>query len=72
MKIKDLRILSSEELIQKEKSFKKDIFDLNYQRKMGVVEKPANFRELKRNIAKIFTILKERELENERNGKEAE
>ncbi|MBU0469365.1 MAG: 50S ribosomal protein L29 [Candidatus Omnitrophica bacterium] len=72
MKIKDLRVLSSEELIQKEKSFKKDIFDLNYQRKMGVVEKPAHFRELRRNIAKIFTILKERELENDRNGKQAE
>ena len=71
MKIKDLRALSSEELLQKEKTFKKDLFDLNYQRKMGAVEKPARFKELKRNIAKIFTLLRERDLENERNGKES-
>ena len=71
MKIKDLRGLSSEELVQKERIFKKELFDLNYQRKLSTVEKPASFRKLKRNIAKIFTILRERELENERNRKEA-
>lgn len=63
MKVSKFRELSSEELVQKEKVFKKDLYDLNFQRKMGQVEKPSRFRMLKRDIAKIFTILREREIE---------
>lgn len=69
MKIKELQGLSSEELVQKQQAFKKDIFDLNYQRRMGNVEKPSRFRVLKRDIARIMTVLRERELQNERNRK---
>ncbi len=65
MKTKELRELSSEDLTQKEKIFKKDLFDLNYQRKMGAVEKPSLFKKLRKDIARIHTILKERELKNE-------
>lgn len=64
MKIKQLRELSSDELAQKERSIKKELFDLNFQRRLGGVEKPANFRMLKRDIARILTILKEREQKN--------
>jgi large subunit ribosomal protein L29 len=66
MKPSQLRELSSEELIQKEKAFKKELFSLNYQRKMGNVEKPDRFRMLKRDIARIFTILREREMEEKK------
>ena len=66
MKAKNFRELSSEELIQKEKTFKKELFDLNFQRKMGSVEKPNRFRILKRDVARIFTILRERELEEKK------
>lgn len=62
VKIKDLRQISSEELIQKEKSFKKELFELNYQRKTGRVEKPSRFSTLKKDIARILTIIKEREV----------
>lgn len=61
MKIKDLRQLGDDELNLKEKSFKKELFDLNFQRKYGKVEKPGRFRILKRDIARIKTLLKERE-----------
>jgi len=64
MKAKEFRGLSTEELTQKEKGFKKDLFEMNYQRKMGNVEKPARFKLLKRDIAKILTIIRERELKN--------
>ena len=66
MKVSKFRELSSEELIQKEKAFKKDLFGLNFQRKMGNVENPSRFRILKRDIAKILTILRERELEEQK------
>lgn len=61
MKVKELRQLSDEELVVKEKSFKKELFDLSYQRKYGKVEKPGRFRVLKRGIARVQTLLKERE-----------
>lgn len=69
MKIKELRELNSNELVQKEKLIKKELFELNFQRKMGGVEKPSKFRLLKRSIARIFTILKERELEESKTNK---
>ena len=69
MKIKELRELTSDELLKKHQGFKKEIFNLNYQRKIGQVEKPSRFGLLRRDIARILTILKERELNNERNAK---
>lgn len=60
MNIKDLKNLSDDELIAKEKQIKKDLFDLNNQRQLGRVEKPANFRNFRRDIARILTVLNER------------
>lgn len=61
MKAKNFRDISSEELVQKERTLKKELYDLNYQRKLGVVEKPARFQAIKKDIARILTVLKERE-----------
>ena len=62
MKAKQLREITNEELIQKQQDIKKELFDLNYQRKAtGRVEKPGRFRTLRRDIARILTLLKERE-----------
>jgi len=66
MKAEQLRELSSEELVDKEKNFKKELFDLNFQRKMGNIEKPGQFRVVKRNIARVCTILRERQLEEKK------
>lgn len=67
MKTQEIRNLSKDELAQKEKTLKKELFDLNYQRKMGQVEKSARFRSIKREIARILTILKEREQDGTKN-----
>ncbi len=69
MKVKELRQLTLEDLLAKEKSFKKELFELYYQRRLGTVEKPSRFSLLKHDIARIMTILRERELENERSAK---
>ena len=70
-KDKKIRELNSEELAKKNKDFKKELYDLNYQPKMGNVEKPARFKALRKEIARALTILRERELEDERNSKKA-
>ena len=66
MKADQLRELSSEELAGKEKDFKKELFDLNFQREVGNVEKPGRFRVLKRDLARVYTILRERELDEKK------
>jgi large subunit ribosomal protein L29 len=60
MKTKELRNLSQEELKQKERSLKEDLFKLNLQRYGGRVEKPHMFSLIKRDIARIKTISKEK------------
>ena len=61
MKTKDIRALDTEELLQKETAFKKELYGLNYQRKFGKVEKPAKFSQLKKDIARIKTVIRERD-----------
>ena len=60
MKAKELKNLSVEELAAKEKQIKKDLYDLNNQRQLGRVEKPASFKKHKKDIARILTVLNER------------
>lgn len=57
MKIQELRNLSQEELAQKEKSLREELFKLNKQRYGGRVEKPHMFSLIKRDIARIQTII---------------
>lgn len=53
----ELRNLSKTELLQKEKSLKEELFKLNMQRYGGRVEKPHMFSLIKKDIARIQTIL---------------
>jgi len=57
MKIQELRSLSKDDLRLKEKTLKEELFKLNLQRYEGRVEKPHMFSLIKRDIARIHTIL---------------
>jgi len=67
MKIQELRQLATEDLKQKEMALKKELYDLNYQRRLGQVEKPSRFRLIRRDIARILTVIKERETHGTKN-----
>jgi len=60
MKIKELSNLTQDDLITKEKQLKKDLFEMESHRQMGRVEKPASFRNLRRDIARILTVLSQK------------
>ncbi|MFH0762468.1 MAG: 50S ribosomal protein L29 [Candidatus Omnitrophota bacterium] len=60
IKIQELRGLSREELLQKEEEIKAELYKLNLQRYGGRVEKPHRFSQLRKDIARIETILRER------------
>ena len=67
MKIKELKNLSEDELIVKEKQIKKDLYVLSNQRQLGKIEKPSDVRKFRRNIAQILTILNERKRKGKKN-----
>ncbi|MEW6101335.1 MAG: 50S ribosomal protein L29 [Candidatus Omnitrophota bacterium] len=60
LKTKELRGLSREELLQKAKTLKEELFKLNLARYAARVEKPHMFSLIKRDIARINTILNEK------------
>ena len=61
MKIQELRNLNRDELIVKELQLKEELFKLTYQRKIGRVEKPHRFKLLRKDVARIQTLLTEQE-----------
>lgn len=62
MKINELRDLNKDDLIQKLNSLYEEISKLNYQKRIGSLNKPHQFRNIRRDIARIKTILREQEL----------
>ena len=62
MKLEDLRQLTSEELEVKIKEAKEELFNLRFQQATGNLEKPSRLRELRKQVAKMKTIIREREL----------
>lgn len=61
MKVKEIRELSTEEINKKLKETKEEIFNLRFQHATGNIEKPSRIRELRHTVARMKTVLKERE-----------
>lgn len=61
MNIKEIREKSSEDLNKTLEEMKVELFDLRFQRATGSIENPMRIRELKKSIARILTVLHERE-----------
>lgn len=57
--VKDLRGLTREELAQKERDLKKELFHLRVQNATGRVESPARFKTVRRDVARVKTITRE-------------
>lgn len=61
MKPKELRDLSVEELGTKEKEFREEEFKLRFKKATGQLEKTAQLTQVRRNIARVKTIIREKE-----------
>ncbi|MBS3818684.1 50S ribosomal protein L29 [bacterium] len=59
MKAREFREKSKEELINQEEELKDQLFKLKFQHSLGQLENPMKLKNIKRDIAKIKTILKE-------------
>lgn len=71
MRVSELRDLTKEELKSRLSELKKEIFSLKFQKAIGQLENPMRIKNLKRDIARINTLLREKELgiEEERKQK---
>ena len=63
MNVKEIREMSNEQLLKTIEEYKEELFDLSFQRATGQIENPMRIRELKKSIARIKTVLTEREKE---------
>ncbi|KUK12901.1 MAG: 50S ribosomal protein L29 [Moorella sp. 60_41] len=66
MKASELRELTTEELARKVLDWKQELFNLRFQQATGQLDNPMRLREVRRNIARAKTIIRERELKERR------
>ncbi len=59
MKAKDFREMSAEELNTKLVDLKKELFNLRFQSAINQLENPMRIKAVKKDIARILTVLKE-------------
>ncbi|MCL5045282.1 MAG: 50S ribosomal protein L29 [Actinobacteria bacterium] len=65
MRVKEARDLTVEELNAKLNSLKDELFNLRFQLATGQLENPMRIRDIRRSIARVQTVLKERQLKAE-------
>jgi len=61
MKVNEIRNLTTEEINAKIKESKEELFNLRFQQATGNLEKPSRIKELRHTVARMKTVLKERE-----------
>jgi large subunit ribosomal protein L29 len=61
MKATEIRELAVDELRVREKELDDQLFRLRIQKSMGQLEAPAKVRELRRDLARVKTILREKQ-----------
>ena len=62
MKIDKIRSMSQADLAKEELKLKKELFNLRFQNVTGQLENPLKMREVKRDIARVKTVMRENEL----------
>ena len=58
MKKKEIKKLTESEIIKNLEVFKKDLFNLRFQKNNGQLKSPAKFKETRKNIARLKTIMR--------------
>ena len=69
MKPIEIRELSLEEKLRKASDLKEELFNLRFQHEIGQLENSQKMKQIKRDIARVKTIIKESKL-NQKTGQE--
>lgn len=62
MKAKEIRDLTTAEIEEKIKALKEELFNLRFQLATGQLENTARIREVRKSIARMKTVVREREI----------
>lgn len=62
MKVQEIREIETQELLNKVEEFKKELFELRFQQATGQLEDTSRVRKVRKSIARIKTVIREREL----------
>lgn len=63
MTLNEMRESTLEELNEHERELRRELFNLRFQKVIGGLENPARIKLVKREIARIKTVMKERGME---------
>lgn len=62
MKAKEITALTTAEMLDKEKQYKEELFNLRFQQATGQLENTARLSQVRENIARIKTVLRQQAL----------
>ena len=62
MKAKEITALTTAEMLDKEKQYKEELLNLRFQQATGQLENTARLSQVRKNIARIKTVLRQQEL----------
>ncbi|NIO10565.1 MAG: 50S ribosomal protein L29 [Deltaproteobacteria bacterium] len=62
METKEIREMKPEEILQKRRELKQQIFHLRLSRSAGRLESPVKLKQTRRDLARLETVLREKEL----------
>lgn len=65
MKAKELVGLSTEDLLEKESNYRQELFNLRFQLATGQLENTAQIKKVRKNIARVKTVLRQAEIAQE-------
>ncbi len=60
MKVSELKELAVDELQRKEQDLRRELFNLRFQQATGEIENPMRIRAIRKNIARVLTLITER------------
>ncbi|MCI1957783.1 MAG: 50S ribosomal protein L29 [[Lactobacillus] timonensis] len=60
--VKELNGLTTDQLLDREKDLKEQLFNLRFQLATGQLENTANLKTVRKNIARVKTVLRQQEL----------
>jgi large subunit ribosomal protein L29 len=65
-RIRELRDLGEQDLLERLESSKEELFNLRFQLATGQLDNPMRIKQVRHDVAQILTVLRERELDRER------
>ena len=68
MKATEIRELTVEELQEKLKALKEELFNLRFQLAVNQLDNPMRIKAVKKDIARVLTVIREQQLENSKNA----